>query len=146
VAFDVERRVPGGLGWLLRISALRSLESHVEDDLGRRATFTWMAGRLDGGPTLFGYNNRLSLGAALGFDLGAVEAKSELNATRLWASTLLQMRARYRPVSRLQVEVNAGAVMPIIRDRFALFGPNAVIFRERALSGFIGLNLGLPLD
>jgi hypothetical protein len=146
VAFSLERRVPGGWDWVLRLSALRSLESHVDDRFGRRATFTWTAGRLDAQPTLFDRTGRLSLSAGLGMDVGAVQAKSDLSVTRPWVSALLMARARWQPASLLQVEVNAGAIAPLVRDSFQLFGPDGVIFRERPLCGFAGIGAGLRLD
>jgi peptide-methionine (S)-S-oxide reductase len=43
-------------------------------------------------------------------------------------------------------EAVSGAFPPFTRDKFALFDPNTVVYRERALSGFVGLALFARLD
>jgi hypothetical protein len=145
VAFELERTLPERWGWTLRLSALRSLESRVSDPFGRDARFRWTAGRLDAGPMLFDRSHTTSLQGGLGLDLGTVEATSALSETRLWVSTLAFLRARWTPVPRFGLEMTAGAFTPIKRDKFALFDPDTVVYRERALSGFVGFALHVRL-
>lgn len=139
VGFEVER-----WGWAARLTALRSLESRVTDPFGREARFEWTAVRLDAGPSL--RFRSLRLHGALGLDVGRVEAASELSQERWWLSALALARARWEPRAPVGAELVAGAFVPLARDRFALFDPDTVLYRERALSGLLGVGLFFRLQ
>lgn len=145
VAFELERRMPGGWGWSMRLAALRSLESRISDPFGREATFQWSAGRIDAGPLLLAANEVVSVQPGLGLDLGAIEAEAERSATRLWVSALAFLRTRWNAFSPFSLEGTVGAFTPLTRDEFVLFDPNAVVYQERALLGFVALSLSARL-
>ncbi len=126
-------------GWAVRLSALQSMESTVMDPFGREARFRWTAGRLEGGPRWA--MGAFSLQGALGLDVGRVTARAELEQGRWWVSALALGRARWEPLSPVGFEVVAGAFVPLTRDRYALFDPDTVLYRERALGGLVGLGL-----
>lgn len=144
LSFEVARTFPERGRWAVRLTALRGLESSVTDPFGRKARFGWTAARIDGGPSLLAGD--CSLQAALGWDMGRVEASSELSQSRWWVSALALARARWVPLGPVGFEVVAGAFIPLTRDRFALFDPDTVLYRERALSGLLGLDLYFRLQ
>lgn len=144
LSFELERRMPTAWGWSLRASALRSLQSQVRDPFEREAHFRWTAGRLDGGLWLHA-GRAASLQGGLGLDVGAIEAESVLSKTRAWVSALALFRARWWPAPPLSLEATAGAFAPLTRDRFVLFDPDTVVYRERALLGFLSVGVGLRI-
>lgn len=145
LSVQVERVHPGW-AWALRLSALRSLSSEVKDPAGRAATFRWTSARFDAFVGLRDQRAKVTVGPVIGFDAGVVEASAALSRARPWASLLVAARGRWRPLPRLEVEANVGAFTPIVRDEFTLFAPNFTIYRERAVAGFLGCGLGVPLD
>jgi hypothetical protein len=113
---------------------------------GPGAQFTWTAVSLDlcplgldEGPFLVRVCARGEAGALAATGVNVQPARSE---SRPWMSVGPVARARWAPVSVLVVEVEAGAPMPAVRDRFFV-EPSTTVFRAPALGWTVAVGAGV---
>jgi hypothetical protein len=140
----VSLRSKGGHTWGIGLSATQAPGS-ASLALGQ-ADFTWSLGRLEAFPV------RASFGAwrlepALFFEAGQLRARgvgvapsSEVRRPALFAGAL--GRASFLAFNVLVLQIEAGPLVALERDRFYLF-ENTTIFRVPRLTGAVAVGVGL---
>jgi hypothetical protein len=132
-------------GWSpgVRLGFERGFGASVQVPVGV-ARFTWNVGRLDLCAGL-SVTPTLSLGPCLGVDAGALEGAGSIahprNASSLWIALGGLARGRWQVRSPLFLEVEAGAVFPLVRDTF-VFDPQTYLYKAPATGARVSGGVG----
>jgi hypothetical protein len=137
-------RAASGYTWGIDLSAMQTHGSAAVD-IGK-ADFTWTTARLETFPMRFSYG-RLRFEPALLFESGQLRARgvaispaAEVRRPALFAGG--QVRLSWLAVDRLLLQLEAGPLVSLLRDRFYL-RENTTIFRLPALTGFVAGGVGV---
>jgi hypothetical protein len=146
VFVELGREPPPTLrGWSpgVRLGFERGFGASVQVPVGV-ARFTWNVGRLDLCAGL-SVTSTLSLGPCLGVDAGALEGAGSIahprNASSLWIALGGLARGRWQVRSPLFLEVEAGAVFPLVRDTF-VFDPQTFLYKAPAMGARVSAGVG----
>jgi hypothetical protein len=126
--------------------SLAVLAGHDRTDMGgAAASFTLIATRARG--CVLPVHGRLELAACAHVEVGAVVAAGEgiaqgRSVTRLWLAPGLDTHIRWPLTARVFAQLEVGASAPLVRDRY-LFEPNMTIHQTAAVSGWLGLGVGM---
>ncbi len=112
-----------------------------------RATFTWVIARASGCWTAI--DRAIALDACGHAEVGALGARGldivrAREVTRTWLAVGAHAALRWSPGAWLFVEAQAGASLPIVRDRF-VFTPNQLIHQADAVVPWTAIGVGLRL-
>jgi hypothetical protein len=117
-----------------------------------RATFQFIAGRLDGCPIELPVARSIALEPCLALELGRVSATakpgiglSPSTERRLWVAGDLLARVRFTPIPWIFAELEGGASVPFTRFVFLLGTPGDVrgeVHRVPPVGWMLGLSLG----
>jgi hypothetical protein len=121
----------GRRGPALRLSFER-LASPTESTRAGDADFTTTLGRLSLCPLRFPSSGALFAAPCAGFELGQLHAEGTRtsgpdDASLLWLAADPFVSVAYRPLRILSLELEAGAVFPLVRGRF-IFAPTLPVF------------------
>ncbi len=146
VFVEVAREPPATLRrWspALRLGFERGFGASVQVPVGV-ARFTWNVGRLDLCAGL-SVTPTLSLGPCLGVDAGALEGAGTIahprNASSFWIALGGLARGRWQVRSPLFLEMDVGAVFPLVRDTF-VFDPQTFLYKAPATGARVSGGLG----
>lgn len=129
-----------------RVAASRSLPVDRAALLGS-ANLTWTHGTIDLCPIRFDLATKVAARPCAGITLGVLEAegsgiavpKSEIRA---WLAASVQGRVAWAPARALVVELEVGALAPMLRESF-FFDPNVLVYQAPAIAGFGRVALGV---
>jgi hypothetical protein len=147
-SIEIARVDAGVLAPTLRLSMLRADSSAELVGAGpQRARFRSTLGRLEGCPLRIEIVPRLTALPCALFEAGALSADgsspfSPASATRPWLAPGALGRVQVDVIGDLVVEVEGGAVFPIVRDTF-LFAPSLVAHEVPVAGGFVGGGVGV---
>jgi hypothetical protein len=137
-------RSRGGYTWGLALSATQ-VRGRAAVDAGR-ADFTWSLGRLEVFPVRAAFGN-WRLEPAVFVEAGQLRARgvavspaAEVRRPALLAGAL--GRLSLLAFGLLEVHLEGGPLLPIVRDRFYLF-ESTTVFRIPAVTGVVGAGVGL---
>ncbi len=140
----VSFRRPSGYTWGLGLSAMQVRGSAVT--AAGQADFSWTLARLEAFPVRWG-QGWLRFEPALFVEAGQLRARGvavtpavEVRRPALFVGAL--GRLSVLAFDLLLVELEAGPVLPAVRDRFYV-QENTTVFRAPALAGFAALGVGL---
>ncbi|HXK18704.1 MAG TPA: hypothetical protein VNG33_12925, partial [Polyangiaceae bacterium] len=140
----VSFRSRSGYTWGLALSATQARGSATVE-VGR-ANFTWNLARLEAFPVRASFGH-WRLEPALFVEAGQLRARGvavapvrEVRRPAFSAGAL--GRLSFLAFDHLQLEVEGGPILPIVRDRFYLF-ENTTVFRVPAVTGYIGAGVGV---
>jgi hypothetical protein len=109
------------------------------------AEFTWTTGRVDGCAALSAAP-AFAFGQCLGFDAGDLQGVGKIahprDASRMWLAVEGLARGRLKVGSPLFLEVEAGAVVPLLRYTF-VFDPGTYIYAVPAIGAKGSAGIGL---
>lgn len=91
---------------------------------------------------------QVALSGCLGVELGQLSAHGEgvipdHTRHRFWFGAVALGRLRFPAEAALGLEVDAGAVIPLTRDRFVIEGPKTKVFQPPSIALVLGLGLSL---
>lgn len=137
-------RSSGGYTWGLVVSATR-VRGNAAIDVGQ-ADFTWSLARLDVFPIRARYRNWRFEPAAF-VEAGQLRARGvavvpSAEAHRPVLSVGALARASWLAFDLLWFGVEAGPLVPLIRDRFYLF-ETSTVFQLPRITGYVGAGVGL---
>ena len=142
--FGISFRGRSGYTWGLGLSAMQTHGSAAVA-IGR-ADFTWTTARLEAFPVRWSYG-RLRFEPALFVEGGQLRARgvgitpaAEVRRPALLAGGL--GRLSFLAVDLLLLQVEAGPLVPVLRDRFYL-RENTTVFRIPRLTGFVAAGVGV---
>jgi hypothetical protein len=137
-------RSPGGYTWGLGLSAMQT-HGRAAVDIGR-ADFTWSTARLEAFPVRWAYGH-WRFEPALFIEGGQLRARgvgitpaAEVHRPALLAGGL--GRLSFLAVDLLLLQVEAGPLVPVLRDRFYL-RENTTVFRIPSVTGFVAAGVGI---
>ncbi len=137
-------RSPSGYTWGLGLSAMQTHGSAAVD-IGR-ADFTWTTARLEAFPVRWAYGH-WRFEPALFIEGGQLRARgmaitpaAEVHRPALLAGGL--GRLGFLALDLLLLQVEAGPLVPVLRDRFYL-RENTTVFRIPPVTGFVAAGVGL---
>jgi hypothetical protein len=150
--FVAIERVGGGvLSPSLRLAIVEADSGFRPTSAGHQARYALLGGRIEGCPVRLRAAAWLSAYPCVRLDAGQVTASGfatvSLSTTRPWAAPGVGARARAEIASRLDVEAEAGALFPLVRDTFG-FGPPGSgpdLRTVPPVGGFLGLGVGTHL-
>jgi hypothetical protein len=137
-------RSQSGHTWGLGLSAAQT-HGRASVDAGR-ADFTWSTARLEAFPWRFSYG-RLRLEPALLLEAGQLRARgvAVTPAAEVLRPVLLVGglgRLSFLALDLLLLQIEAGPLLPVLRDRFYL-RENTTVFRIPAVTGFVAAGVGI---
>jgi hypothetical protein len=142
----LEGRVTWRRTYQLELAAIAGRDSAAQaagDDA--QARFTWLAAR----PAVcrMWHPRRVELGACGDLEVGVVRARGEMivnqrDLTRLWLAAGLHGSARVAISARVFGQLQLGAAMPLVRDRY-LFAPNVAIHETPSVTGWMVVGVGV---
>ncbi len=146
LAFGVELDRGGLLSPEVRALFVGAFADEATTPLGR-ARYTYIGGRVDACPLRLRMAAVLDVRPCVALEAGQFSARGldigdAQRSSKLWLEVAALARARYRPgVGALFVELDTSLEIPLIRDRYIVDPPGAVIFRAPPLgvSGAIGV-------
>ncbi|HMI91441.1 MAG TPA: hypothetical protein VK509_08765 [Polyangiales bacterium] len=144
---QVTREIDAPFGFALRLSGGRAHGEVV--DQGGRASFTLLAGRLEGCPLRVSATPRLALSACVPLDAGRLEAAGSgftpsQRVARPWLSAGAIARVEWQLVDVLVLEAAGELFFPIVRDRFFV-GNDATLHRVPKVAGGLAVGLGVRI-
>jgi hypothetical protein len=134
VAYESE----GPLSPVLRVEALRSFETTVQAGADK-AAFSWFLGRAQLCPVRARWKRRVTVLPCLAESAGtlsvaATGVASALTPTRPWFATDAEARVEWSVTHGFSLEVEGGAGVPALRDRF-VFQPSPLVFQPSPVFG-----------
>ncbi len=124
----------------VRLSALRTQDATV-DALDTRTSLSWTFGRLELSPGQLG--TRIAVEAAPFVDAGVVTAggggpPQTFPSVRPWVAIGALARGALRPVRWISLEIEGGALLPLVRDTF-YYSPAPTAYQAPAVAAFGGI-------
>ena len=147
-SIEIARVDAGVLATTIRLSLLRADSSAELVGPGpQRARFRSTLGRLEGCPVRLEIVRRLTALPCVLFEAGAVDADgtspfAPASATRPWIAPGALGRVQVDVIGDLVVEIEGGAVFPLVRDTF-YFAPSLVAYEVPIAGGFVGGGVGV---
>jgi hypothetical protein len=138
-----------GLHPALRASFARGLENRVPTGPTRGGLLTWTSGRVEA-CVASPIADEFRADACAFADLGVLEGEGygvepSRTPVRTWFALGSLARVEYVPTPRMALGVEAGFVVPITRDEFALSAPPAPVFRAPPLALTLGGGVAVRL-
>ena len=142
-AAAIEGRATVRRTYQVELAAIAGRASVAQD--GAQAQFTWLATRLGGCRRWRGWG--IAAAACTDLEIGAVRAVGEQivnqrGLTRLWFAAGLHGSAQVPLGSRMFGQLQLGATLPIVRDRY-LFAPNIEVHETPSVTGWLALGVGV---
>lgn len=139
----IEGRATVRRTYQLELAAIAGRASVAQD--GAQAQFTWLTTRLGGCRRWLGWG--IAAAACGDLEVGVVRAAGEQivnqrGLTRLWLAAGLHGSAQVPLGSRIFGQLQLGATLPIVRDRY-LFAPNIEVHETPSVTGWLVLAVGV---
>ena len=133
-----------------RLSVARGLERIVTSEDDREIQLTWTSGRAEA--CLSSTVGQVVLEPGAVFEGGILQGAGgqgvvgATSRTRPWLAIGPVARVAFSPLDPLRLELQAGGLVPLVRDSFRLTGPRTTVFEVPpvAAHGALGVGVRLP--
>jgi hypothetical protein len=128
----------------LRLGFERTFGASIPTQPGS-AQFTWTVGRVDS-CAAWQFGKWLTAGPCAGIEAGILEGKGSiahpLDRSRPWVAVAAILRGRWLVLPPFFLELEAGAVLPLVRDTFVFESPRTVVYEVPSVGPQAGAGLG----
>jgi hypothetical protein len=132
----------------VRIGLHRTLDASA-DVSGGSGTLTWTFGRAEACPVRLAMGRAVDARPCAAIDAGTLSAAADgvahaQSRVRLWSAAGGLLRLRWSVFDQVRVEVDGGALAPLVRESFVLL-PSTAVYEAPPLAMAAGLGIAIDL-